>query len=220
MPPEEHKAPEVWDWLMEIAVAVTVFLIVLGLLGFYILLGYDWYRAILEWLYGLWESVRTVMMAITILISIGLAGFIVVIFRRFIALSPTLPVMVRGGAKGITAVKTVPVAKEVSDEWQEVRKLLDSHNSSDWSMAVIRADALLDDALQYLGHEGETVKERLDKADPTMVPSLERLYSAHRIRNTIAHDPTIQFGKETLVNALRSYEQGLKELGVLREEQK
>ena len=218
MPPEERRTPEVWDWLTEIAAATVIFLLGLALFGYYLLWGYDWYRIILERLHALWEMIRPVMMVISILVSIGLFGFIVVIFRRFTALSPDLPLMVRGGIGGITAVKTVPVEKEVSDEWQEVMKLVDSQNSSDWNMAVLRADVLLDDVLQYLKHEGKTVRERLDRVDPTMVPSLDQVVSAHRLRNVIAHDPTIQYRKETLIQALRSYEQGLRELGGVKEE--
>jgi len=218
MPPEEHRAPEVWDWLFEIAIATAAFLIVLSLLGFYIVLGYDWYEIVLGRLGAVWQAVRVAVMVITILLSIGLVGFATVILHRFFALSPSLPVRARPGTGGAIALKSVPLGKGVSDEWQEVKKLLESDSPSDWSMAVIRADALLDDVLQYLRYEGTTVKERLDRVDPTMVLSLERLYSAHRLRNVIAHDPTVQYDKATIAYALRSFEQGLRELGVLKEE--
>lgn len=217
MPPEERRTPEAWDWLMEVAVATVIFLIALALLGYYLLWGYDWYQTILERLYALWELIRPVMMVIALLVSIGLLGFIVVIFRRFVALSPRLPLVIIRAKGAALVAKAIPLEKEVSNEWQEVMKLMDSQNSSDWNMSVLRADALLDDALQFLGHEGKTVRERLERVDPTMVSSLDRVLSSHRLRNVIAHDPTVQYSRETIIQALRSYEQGLKELGVLRE---
>jgi hypothetical protein len=220
MPPEERRAPEVWDWLMEVGVATLVFLIGLALLGYYILWWYDWYQTILERLYSFWEIIRPVIMVVSILVSIGLFGCIIVIFRRFVALSPRLPLVI-SRAKGLAApiAKAIPLEKEVGNEWQEVMKLFDSQNSSDWSMAVLRADALLDDTLEYLKYEGKNLAERLDRVDPTEVASLERVFSAHRLRNVIAHDPTVQYSKETILQGLRSYEQMLRELGVLKEEQ-
>jgi hypothetical protein len=130
-----------------------------------------------------------------------------------------MPVVI-SRAKGLAApiAKVIPLEKEVGNEWQEVMKLADSQNSSDWSMAVLRADALLDDTLEYLKYEGKNLAERMDRVDPTMVPSLERVFSAHRLRNVIAHDPTVQYSKATIIQALGSYEAVLKELGVLKEE--
>lgn len=204
---------------MEAVVAALIFLIALALISYYLGWAYDWYETFLERLYSFWEAIRPVIMVISILVSIGLFGFIIVIFRRFNALSPRMPVVI-SRAKGLAApiAKVIPLEKEVGNEWQEVMKLADSQNSSDWSMAVLRADALLDDTLEYLKYEGKNLAERMDRVDPTMVPSLERVFSAHRLRNVIAHDPTVQYSKETIIQALGSYEAVLKELGVLKEE--
>ena len=86
-------------------------------------------------------------------------------------------------------------------------------------MAILRADALLDDALQHMKQEGTTVKERLDHMDPTQMPSRERVYSAHRLRNMIAHDPTISHTKETITHALASYKIVFQELGILKKDE-
>ena len=217
MPPEERpSAPDVWTWLGEIAIAAAIFVVVVFLLGYYFQVGYGWYGAIIERLYDFWASIRTVIMVVVVLVSIGLVGFMVVIYRRFYTLKMKLPLLI-SGVKGITAAKPAAAEKEIANEWEEVKKLGGSENPSDWNMAVLRADSLLDEVLQYLGHEGTTVRERLDKVDPTMVPSIDRLSSVHRLRNIIAHDPTIPHTKETLAQALRSYEQGFRELGVLKE---
>jgi hypothetical protein len=84
-------------------------------------------------------------------------------------------------------------------------------------MAVIRADALLEDVLMHLGYEGATLAERLKIIDASQMPSLDRVWSAHRLRNMIVHDPLEQHTKETIIQALRSYEQALKELGMMEE---
>ncbi|OGZ96757.1 MAG: hypothetical protein A2679_02210 [Candidatus Sungbacteria bacterium RIFCSPHIGHO2_01_FULL_54_26] len=207
-------------WLMEITIASIVFVIVLLAIGYYLELGFEWYRSFLEVVYRIWERIRAIVMVLTIMASAALVGFITVILRRFNALKNRQPKMVLGAKKvGVAPMKPERAKKEIGNEWQEVRKLLQSDNTSDWNMAILRADTLLDDVLQYLGHEGVTVKERIDKIDPTMVPSLDRLLSAHRLRNIIAHDPSILHTKETLEYALRAYETAFREMGMMEEEQ-
>ena len=203
--------------LIEIGVAVLAFFIVLGFIGFYVEYVFDWYAGVLEALYGLWGEVRIAVGVVTTLVNIGIVGFIVVILRRYLPLRASPPIFVVPSSGG-REESAVPLEKEVEDEWQEIRKLMDSDNTSEWNMAVLRADALLDETLQQAGYEGMSAKERLDRVDPTHVPSLDRLVSAHRLRNMIAHDPTILHTRETIIQVLRSYEQGFKELGVLKEE--
>lgn len=227
MPPEE-QAPrssgpfpppgDVGSWMMEITIACIAFVLVLLLLGYWLEWGLDQYRAFLDAVYRLWERIRPAVKVLFIMASIALAGFISVILRRFNALKNRLPDMVLGGKKlagGVAAPQPRQAKRQITNEWEEVQKLMASENTSDWNMAVLRADTLLDDVLQYLGHEGTTVGERLDRVDPTMVPSLERVRSAHRLRNAIAHDPAIPHTKDTVDWALRAYESSFREMGVL-----
>jgi len=59
--------------------------------------------------------------------------------------------------------------------------------------------------------------QRLKIVDPTTLPSLDEVWSAHRLRNMIAHDPLEQHTRETIMAALRSYKRALKDLGLLEE---
>lgn len=209
-------------WLMEIAIASIVFVVVLLLIGSWLVWGLEWYRAFLDAIYRIWERIRAIVMVITIMASAGLVGFSSVILRRFNALKGRQPNMILGGKKitgGVIAMQPGRAKKEITNEWEEVQKLMSSGNASDWNMAVLRADTLLDDVLQYLGNEGTTVKERLDAVDRTRVPSLDRLYSAHRLRNAIAHDPAVPHTRETVDYALRVYETAFRELGMMGEKQ-
>lgn len=109
----------------------------------------------------------------------------------------------------------MPLDEEARSAWEEIQRLAASQNPSEWNMAIIRADGLFDEALQRLGYEGESMADRLKIIDPAKLPSLERIWSAHRLRNTIVHGALQEHTKETISYALRSYEQGLIELGVL-----
>ena len=74
---------------------------------------------------------------------------------------------------------------------------------------------IVDDVLQDLRYEGPTLADRLRIVDPTKLPSLERIWSSHRLRNIIAHEPLEQHPRETIIEALRAYEQGFRDLGFL-----
>lgn len=106
--------------------------------------------------------------------------------------------------------------EEFNQNWQNIRNLMESGNASDWNMAILRADAQLDDTLLHLGYEGETIADRLRIVDPTKLQSVDRIWSAHRLRNAIAHDPLQLYTREMITHALESYEIAFKELGLLR----
>jgi len=158
-----------------------------------------------------WGSIYTILTVVFIIIDFSLIGFIVWVFRKFSKLK-TLP----PPPSGAPVTPAAPQI-EVLQSWDRIRKLANSANPSDWNMAVIRADALLEDVLMHLGYEGTTLAERLKIIDTSKMPSLDRVWSAHRLRNMIAHDPLEQHTKETIIQALRSYEQALKELGMMEE---
>ena len=82
-------------------------------------------------------------------------------------------------------------------------------------MAVLRADALLDETLRDAGYEGPTMADRLKVVDPNQLPSLDRVWSSHRLRNAIAHDPTDQYSRETIVSAIASYRAAFRDLGFM-----
>ncbi|MFY9462614.1 MAG: hypothetical protein WAP52_00300, partial [Candidatus Sungiibacteriota bacterium] len=203
--------------LIEIAVAVIAFLLVLAFFGSYLRAIYDWYARFLAWAYALWAVIGTGTAVIVTILNIGLVIFIIVTLRKFFKLDAMHPLFIVPG-EGPRKVRAVPIEKEVSEEWIEVKKLAASDNPSDWNMAVLRADVMLDDVLQHMGHEGNTVKERLDKVDPTILRSYERVVSAHRLRNMVAHDPTVAHTRETISHALSSFELAFRELGVLKTE--
>ncbi len=103
----------------------------------------------------------------------------------------------------------------IRGQWEQIRALANSQTASEWNMAILRADALLDSILQDLGYEGEDFAARLKTVDPTRLTSREDVWSAHRLRNMIAHEPSEQHPRDQVVYALRAYEQALKELDMM-----
>lgn len=199
----------------DITVAVIILLVILGLVGTYLSFAFDLYQQFLEWIYSRnWTTIFNILMVIFGIIDLFLIWLVIFILRRHAKLEREMP-----EEKPLT-VHVIPIEDETRTVWEEIRRLANSANPSDWNMAIIRADGLLDTVLQRLGYEGETVAERLKIIDTTKLPSVERVWSAHRLRNTIVHGPLQEHTRETVIHALRSYEIALKELGVLEEAEK
>lgn len=197
----------------DITIAVIALLIVLGILGAYLASVLDLYRAFLDWIYSLgWDRIFRVLMVMFIVFDAILFAFIIFTMRRHSQLEKNLPY-----EKAEEEIHIVPLEDEVGGEWRSIQELGNSLHPTDWNMAIIRADGLLDIVLQRLGYEGETMADRLKIVDRSKLPSMERVWSAHRLRNTIVHGPIEDHTKETIVHALRSYEISLKELGALKE---
>lgn len=160
-----------------------------------------------------WQGIYNTVVIVVSIIDAVLVALFLLVLRLFGKLDSVAP------EGGTTAdVSPAPVEKEVSENWEHIRELANSQNPSDWNMAIIQADALLDDALVHLGYAGETMGDRLKIVDPVQLPSVDRVWSAHRLRNTIVHDPMIEHTRETVINALRAYQDAFRELGVLKEE--
>lgn len=212
LPPSKNESAG-FDATDALLVAIAA-IVLLGSLGAYINTVVGWYRDVLTWFYSKnWPDINKKLAIVFTLINIGLVAFIIFTIRRYQRVS-------RPPEVSPEKATVILPKEEVRASWNQIRELANSHNPSDWNMAVLRADALLDDVLRRLGYEGPTIADRLKIVDPTKFLSLDRVWAAHRLRNVIAHDPLEQHTRETIVHALRSFEQGFKELGMLEEKEK
>ena len=73
------------------------------------------------------------------------------------------------------------------EKWERVIAHITSENSSDWRLAILEADIILEELLAYLGYSGDTVGEMLKSADPGEFKNIDIAWEAHKVRNAIAH---------------------------------
>ncbi|MDE2399582.1 MAG: hypothetical protein KGL67_01030 [Patescibacteria group bacterium] len=78
----------------------------------------------------------------------------------------------------------------VSDNprWMETLNYLFSNNPSDWKLAIMEADSMLDSLLDQLGFRGENLGEKLKSATQDKFRNLSAAWEVHTIRNRIAHE--------------------------------
>ncbi len=72
--------------------------------------------------------------------------------------------------------------------WENVLTYLHSQSPSDWRIAIIEADLILEDITKERGLEGLNLGDRLKSADRDKFKTLSDAWEAHLVRNRIAHD--------------------------------
>ncbi|MEX1063947.1 MAG: hypothetical protein WED06_01255 [Candidatus Paceibacterota bacterium] len=101
------------------------------------------------------------------------------------------------------------------NRWQEIKNHVNSFKESEWKLAVIEADKLVDDTLKTAGFQGETMGERLMLVKPGQILNLQYLWDAHKIRNLLVHDVNYQISHKQAVWAVEAFESVMRELGAL-----
>ncbi len=79
------------------------------------------------------------------------------------------------------------VANEKKTRWEKILEDAHSDNPADWKLAILEADAMLDDVLRGAGYAGDSVGEMLKTANKEDFVTLDQAWEAHKIRNRIAH---------------------------------
>lgn len=78
--------------------------------------------------------------------------------------------------------------RNANPKWQYILTLMESPNASDWRVAIIEADSMMEDVLKEKGLSGETVSELLEGAKESGFRSIQDAWDAHLVRNKIAHE--------------------------------
>lgn len=80
-------------------------------------------------------------------------------------------------------------SKDVKNQrWEDVLVHIEGEKSSDWKLAIIEADIILDELLNSLGLVGNTIGEKLKTAKPNNFRTINQAWHAHNVRNRIAHE--------------------------------
>jgi hypothetical protein len=96
---------------------------------------------------------------------------------------------------GASSVGAEPAPNPMTTRWEKIIKLSESQNISDWKIAIIEADIILDELLQKLELPGDTMGEKLQAVEKSDFTTIENAWEAHKARNNIAHE-----GSNFLIN--------------------
>ena len=104
---------------------------------------------------------------------------------------------------------------EYQTDFLAIENSLVRSNPLSYSMAVVEADKLLDKAMHEMGIPGKTMGERLKKCGKEKFTHLNAVWSAHKLRNAIAHEPRFHVEYAEARRALTAFRQALKDLGAI-----
>jgi len=103
-----------------------------------------------------------------------------------------------------------------NERWNKTLTYLFSESSSDWKLAIIEADAMLESLMAELGYKGENLGERLKMANQENFPSLTLAWEVHTIRNRIAHEGlSFELSQHEAKRVIALYEQIFHQYGYI-----
>lgn len=113
--------------------------------------------------------------------------------------------MTRGGAHSLDVDK-------YRLKWLQIEQKLSRDDALTHQLSVLNADKLLDQALREKGVQGATMGERMKV---TKWSNADVVWSAHKLRNRIAHESDVVVEYEAARRALAGFKQGLKDVGAI-----
>ena len=95
-----------------------------------------------------------------------------------------------------------------------IEQQLKKDEPSSYQLAILNADKLVDQALRDRGTKGKTMGERM-KNSVTLFSDRNGIWTAHKLRNTIAHESDVQITYDQARYALSCFRKALKDLGAI-----
>lgn len=121
--------------------------------------------------------------------------------------NPLFPSSVLDGAQ---------VIEPKNEKWEKVIKYANSSDASDWRLAIIEADVMLEKLLRIIGYKGESVGEMLKSVDKKEFLTIEHAWEAHKVRNAIAHSGgDFQLNERETKRVIALFEKVFKEFQVI-----
>lgn len=116
----------------------------------------------------------------------------------------------------IALARDAEEANRENPRWKYVLQMVESQSESDWRLAIIEADSMIDDVLKDRGYSGDSLGERLKNARSDAFLNIDNAWEAHNLRNKIAHEGmSVPLSQIETRRAIRLFETVLEEFGVI-----
>jgi len=109
--------------------------------------------------------------------------------------------------------KTLDVEK-YRTRWMSIEQQLKRDELSSYGMCILNADKLLDQALTERNIQGKTMADRMKQMQPKW-SNANNVWTAHKLRNQIAHEPDVRLDYDGSRRALAAFKQALKDVGAI-----
>ena len=106
--------------------------------------------------------------------------------------------------------------RNTNPRWHYILTLVESPNESDWRVAIIESDTMMEEILKDKGLVGNTVSELLEEAKSNGYLSMQNAWDAHLVRNKIAHEGSeFPLSQIEARRAIKQFENFFEELRVI-----
>lgn len=98
--------------------------------------------------------------------------------------------------------------------WMAIESQLKRDDTHSYTVCILDADKLLDQALRDRGLAGKTMGERMKQCQGKWTNG-NGVWAAHKLRNRLAHETDARVDYDRAKQALIAYKQGLKDVGAI-----
>lgn len=150
-------------------------------------------------------------MTLSIIMAILVCGGLLL----YMAVTNSKKTTIRGGYYEPKYSKNSPVldVEMVKNKWREIEVM--QNTPSGLKNSLYEADKLLDHVMIAKGFAGETMGERLQSSTArTAYRDLNAIWSAHKLRNQMAHEVNHDLVPQQVKKAISDLGQGIRDLGV------
>ncbi len=102
------------------------------------------------------------------------------------------------------------MTRVIDKDWVKIKKRLLKKKESEYKLAVIEADLLVNDVLTRANFEGRILAEKLEKR-PHSFSDIKAMIRADQLYQDIVNDPSYSLDYESAKIAILAFEQGLKD---------
>jgi hypothetical protein len=142
----------------------------------------------------------------------ALARFILAVYVLVLLADIIMLLILRGVSGNIrTTFRGINMPSLSKKKWQKIASRINQDNPSQYKVAILEADKIVDDILKSIGYKGENMIERLSHPSAAQIENVEELKSAHQIRNQIIHKTDYQIDRKTAEEIIGIYEKFLRQ---------
>lgn len=166
----------------------------------------------------LWEATISAwkyrLAPVFIVLDLAFASLFVYAFLRYWPIAPRVKF---SQTRPPTHTRKIRFSKDpaIASHWAAILSRVKSGTQDAMKYSILEADSLVDHFLKKIGFTGEHMADRLVHIVADNVPSLDRVWRAHRLRNELAHTPGMTVTVDQTKEALTAYRDFLIELGAL-----
>lgn len=73
----------------------------------------------------------------------------------------------------------------------------------------------MDRVLKKMGYKGDTLTDKLKQVSEAIIPNIDKVWEAHKLRNNIVHDPDYIVNFDLAKRAIGIYEKTFQDLEVI-----